>query len=78
MILTTAPEAALRYRLSERESQVLFMMAKEYTGRDIAENLNIGIATVKSHRKNLYCKMNVNSSAGAVSKGFESGFLLFA
>ena len=78
MILTKDPEAALRYRLSERESQVLFMMAKEYTGRDIAENLNIGIATVKSHRKNLYCKMNVRSSAGAVRKAFESGFLLFA
>jgi|GEM_PF-2299631 len=78
MILKTAPEAATNYRLTQREGQVLYMMAKEYTGKGIAEQLKIGVATVKSHRKNLYCKMDVCTSAGAVRKAFENGFLFFA
>ena len=78
MTLKTAPERAQTYRLTNRESQVLFMMAQEYTGRDIAEHLKIGVATVKSHRKNLYCKMDVTTSAGAVRQAFENGFLFFA
>ena len=78
MILKTAPERAENFRLTNRESQVLYMMAKEYTGKGIADQLKIGVATVKTHRKNLYCKMDVSTSAGAVRKAFENGFLFFA
>ena len=78
MILKMAPEKAENLRLTNRESQVLYMMAKEYTGKGIATQLQIGFSTVKTHRKNLYCKMDVCTSAGAVRKAFEHGFLFYA
>jgi DNA-binding CsgD family transcriptional regulator len=78
MILKTAPDRAQVYRLTNREKQVLYMMANEHTGKSMAEQLNIAVATVRSHRKKLYCKMDVTTSAGAVRKAFENGFLFFA
>lgn len=77
MILQTSIYVVEKLRLTSRESQILFMMASEKTGKDIAEQLNIAFETVRSHRKNLYCKLDVNTSAGAVRKAFESGYLFF-
>lgn len=64
--------------LTQRETQVLYLMAKEKCANEIATELSIGEATVRSHRKNLYVKLDVSKSAGAVRKGFEYGYLRFA
>lgn len=77
MSLKTSPERAQRFSLTTREKQVLYMMANEHTGESIAKQLNIAATTVRSHRKKLYRKLNVKTSAGAVGKAFENGFLFF-
>jgi len=74
----TKPRSGSLIRLTKRESQILYLMAKEHCAIQIAESLHIKESTVRSHRKSLYIKLDVSKSAGAVRKGFEYGYLRFA
>lgn len=49
--------------LSEREHEVLSLIGKGFTSREISEKLFISIHTVNSHRKNLLRKLNMKSPA---------------
>lgn len=53
--------------LTKRETQIIEEVAKGKTRGKIAEELFIDIETVKSHLKNIYRKLNVNSRAEAIS-----------
>ena len=55
-------------QLSAREEEVLFLILKEYTTEEIAAILFVSRETVKSHRRNLYNKMQVRNVAGLVRK----------
>ena len=57
--------------ISERETQVLKLMMKGNTYSQIAAMLNISSETSKTHIKNIYKKLNVNSRAEAVKKALE-------
>ena len=57
--------------LSEREVEVLELIAMEYNSREIAQQLYISYHTVMSHRQNLLMKLDVRNTAGAVRRGFE-------
>jgi DNA-binding NarL/FixJ family response regulator len=50
--------------LSERERDVLILVAKGLANKEIAERLNISIHTVMSHRKNITHKTGIKSVAG--------------
>ena len=50
--------------LSERERDVLIWVAKGLANKEIAEQLNISIHTVMSHRKNITHKTGIKSVAG--------------
>jgi two-component system vancomycin resistance associated response regulator VraR len=52
--------------LSEIETQVLELMANEYTNEEIAKELYISRRTVESHVTNIFQKLGVNSRIGAV------------
>lgn len=52
--------------LSERELEVLTLICKEYTAKEIGEKLFISYRTVEGHRKNLLSKLNVRNTAGLV------------
>ena len=57
-------EEKLNYELSERETDVLIAVAKGMQNKEIADNLNISIHTVISHRKNIVAKTGIKSVAG--------------
>jgi len=61
--------------ISQREEQVLHLVAHEYSTKEIARSLYISVNTVLSHRKNLLCKMDAKNTAGLVRRGFELGIL---
>ena len=61
--------------ISNRELEVLRMIAFEYTTDEIAHMLFISPHTVMTHRKNLMYKMEVRNTAGMVRRGFEWGVL---
>jgi DNA-binding CsgD family transcriptional regulator len=54
-------EIARRYLLTERETEVLALLARRYTMKAIAKNLVISENTVKFHQKNIYRKLGVSS-----------------
>ena len=61
--------------LSARESEILYFISDGLNNSQIANQLKISINTIRVHRKNLYCKLNVKKSAGAIMKGFRLGYL---
>jgi DNA-binding NarL/FixJ family response regulator len=52
------------HELSERERDVLVLVANGLANKEIADRLNISIHTVVSHRKNIAHKTGIRSVAG--------------
>ena len=52
--------------LTERELEILKLIAKEYTNRLIAEELFISERTVETHRKNIFRKTKTSSLVGLI------------
>ena len=50
-----------RGNLTERECQVAQLVLKGHSGEAIALLLGVSLATVKSHRQNLYSKLNIST-----------------
>jgi LuxR family maltose regulon positive regulatory protein len=61
--------------LSERELEVLRLIASGKSNRRIAEDLFVSMATVKTHTNNLYRKLDARSRTQAVARARESGLL---
>ena len=61
--------------ITNREREVLRLIAYEYTAKEIASELFISQHTVDSHRKKLMEKLKAKNTAGMVRKGFEWGLL---
>jgi DNA-binding NarL/FixJ family response regulator len=61
--------------LAAREREVLALVAKGTSNREIARELFISEATVKTHLSHLFTKLGVNDRAAAVAKGYEQGIL---
>ena len=51
-------------QLSERETEVLILLSKGLSNKEIADNLNISVHTAISHRKNLTQKTGIKSQSG--------------
>lgn len=65
----------LKEKLSEREKEVLKMVASGYTSAEIGTRLMISYQTVNTHIKNVYRKLQVRSRAQAVSSAAHMGLL---
>ena len=61
--------------LSEREIEVLRLMAQGYSNKDIAETLVIAEGTAKNHVSNILGKLDARDRAHAVTRGQELGLL---
>ncbi|BCJ33233.1 DNA-binding response regulator [Actinocatenispora thailandica] len=61
--------------LSNRELEVLALIAQGCTNRDAAGRLFISEATVKTHLLHIYAKLGVNDRAAAVATAFSRGLL---
>jgi len=61
--------------LSRREKEILKLIIKENTTKEIASQLFIGQSTVETHRKNLLKKLRVRNTAGLVRLAYETNLL---
>ena len=59
-------------RLSQRETEVLGLIARGLATKEIGDRLSLTTETIRTYVKNIYEKMHVHSRAEAVAKYFES------
>ena len=62
--------------LTEREAEVLRLMAAGLSNAEIAEQLFLGVQTVKTHVGNVLGKLRARDRTQAVIAAFESGFVV--
>lgn len=61
--------------LSDREIEVLKLIAQEHSNGEIAEKLFISIRTVDTHRRNILEKLQVKNTAGLVKYAIEKALI---
>ena len=61
--------------LTERETEILRLMAGGYSNKEIANSLGVAEGTVKNHVSNILSKMGVRDRTRAVLKAFEMDLL---
>ena len=73
--ITHLQESPRTYILTDREREVLALIANGLTNRMIAENLKISINTVDRHRSNLMFKLGLHSTAELVRYAIKTGVI---
>jgi len=63
------------FHLTDRERDILRLIAKEFSNKEMAEKLFISERTVETHRKNIFRKTNTNSLVGLIKFAFEHNLI---
>lgn len=61
--------------LTDREREILKLIAKEYTNRQMAEELFISERTVETHRKNIFRKTKTNNLVGLIKFAYANNLV---
>jgi LuxR family maltose regulon positive regulatory protein len=61
--------------LSDRELEVLRLLATELSGPEIARHLFVSVNTLRTHTKHIFTKLDVNTRQAAVRRATELGLL---
>lgn len=69
------PKEITDYNLTPREVEVLVSLAKGNSYKMVADDLIISIETVRTHIKNIYSKLHVQSQGEAISKALREGLI---
>ncbi|HSH50701.1 MAG TPA: response regulator transcription factor [Bacteroidales bacterium] len=64
------PKSEIESPLTEKEKQIVACMVDGQSFKMIAANLGNTLDTIKSHAKNIYRKLHVNSKAEVIAKSF--------
>ncbi len=72
---TSRSSTSLVEPLTERELEVLDLIAQGMTNREIASQLHVVIGTVKAHNNNIYGKLGVSNRVTAITRGRELGLI---
>jgi DNA-binding CsgD family transcriptional regulator len=70
------PSASPRGKLSDREREVVRLVAQGQTGPEIAEELHIADDTVRTHVRNAMAKLGARSRAHLVAKALGDGIAI--
>jgi LuxR family maltose regulon positive regulatory protein len=72
---TQAPESEFVEPLSQRELEVLQLIAQGLSNREIGERLFLALNTVKGHNQKIFSKLQVQSRTEAVARAREMDLL---
>jgi LuxR family maltose regulon positive regulatory protein len=61
--------------LSDRELEVLRLLATALSGPEIADQLYVSVNTLRTHTKHIFTKLGVNTRRAAVQRASELGLL---
>lgn len=75
IVINKANQGGLVETLTEREQEVLNLIANGMSNKEIADKLGLTINTVKGYIKNVYAKLGVNRRVQVVTKAKEYGLL---
>ncbi|HYI45078.1 MAG TPA: LuxR C-terminal-related transcriptional regulator [Actinomycetota bacterium] len=67
-------QALLRLGLTPRQIEVLHAVSRGSSNRDIAERMDVSMATVKKHLEEIYSRLGVSSRAEAVAIAFDANW----
>lgn len=70
------PNDSVKVDLSERETEVLYMIGEGLVKKQIADRLRISYTTVDSHVRHIYEKLQVTNAPAAVSQAYKLGIFL--
>jgi DNA-binding NarL/FixJ family response regulator len=70
------PEKSTKPLFSNRELEILQLIAREYTNEEIADKLCLAKRTVDNHRVNLMQRANAKNTAGLMGYAFRNGLLV--
>ncbi|WP_264564923.1 response regulator transcription factor [Flavobacterium sp. N3904] len=62
--------------LTEREIEIIILIALEYSGKEISEELFISINTVETHRKNIMKKLKARNTIGIVKYAMNNHLII--
>ena len=68
------PHGPLTEALSERESEVLRLLAQGLTNKDIAQNLILSVRTIEAHLRSVFAKLGVRSRTEAALWAVRNGY----
>ena len=61
--------------LSERELEVLRLLATQLSGPQIARHLFVSVNTLRTHTRHIFTKLDVNTRRAAVGRAADLGLL---
>lgn len=64
------------HALTEREKQILKLIAQGMTNKSISRQLVIAEATVENHIHSIYEKLNISNRSQATAYAFQNGLVL--
>jgi len=59
----TQTQLKRNYELTDREMEIVGLVCRGFSNKNMAEMLDISVKTIESHRKNIYEKLGVNNTA---------------
>lgn len=71
----TGKRPSVQVRLTNREREILTLIAQEFSNQEIADKLFLSVRTVESHRHSLNQKLNIKNSAGLVKEAYLRGLI---
>jgi len=73
--LSTQKKAALAINITNREKQLIGLIEKNFSNKEIAKALNISLLTVETHRKNILRKTGASNVLSLVKWAYENNIL---
>jgi len=73
--ITGQKQSSFEAVLTNRESEILKLIAEEYTNQQIADKLFVSLRTVEAHRFNLTQKLGIKNIAGLTKEAQRRGLL---
>jgi DNA-binding NarL/FixJ family response regulator len=72
---TGEPELRGQSLLTEREREIMVLIAEGLTSREIAEKLHLGVKTVETHRANILEKIGVRNTVELIKYAIRAGII---
>jgi DNA-binding NarL/FixJ family response regulator len=74
--LRLQPKPTIDDKLTPREYDVLLLIAQGFSNKDVGKKLTLSLNTIKTHRSNIYQKLNLSDRASLIAYAQRKGLLI--